>query len=201
MSSVRSLYQPQSQEYFFKLYSFNFFVQVHDPLWIKKISPLLLGRGQKWQPTPIFLPGGFHEQRSRVGYSWWVCKDLDVTEQLTLFPENTSAMTWRPCWDLRPMPWRRCFSSSKSAPVSLIVSRPTSESVSTLAQLEKSSFCYGKRCLLSERVVGPGWKEWTKARERMGMELEGDGRRDRLQGEKWRAEENVEHPSGIHNWV
>lgn len=70
------------------------------------------------------------------------------------------------------------FPPQNLLPFLLIVSRPTVESVSTLAQLEKSSFCYGKSCLLSERVVGPGWKEWTKARECMGMELEGDGGRD-----------------------
>ena len=26
---------------------------------------------KKWQPTPVFLPGEFHEQRSLVGYSPW----------------------------------------------------------------------------------------------------------------------------------
>ena len=26
---------------------------------------------KKWQPTPVFLPGEFHEQRSLVGYSTW----------------------------------------------------------------------------------------------------------------------------------
>ena len=25
--------------------------------------------GRKWQPTPVFLPGKFHGQRSLVGYS------------------------------------------------------------------------------------------------------------------------------------
>ena len=25
--------------------------------------------GKKWQPTPVFLPGEFHRQRSLVGYS------------------------------------------------------------------------------------------------------------------------------------
>ena len=25
--------------------------------------------GRKWQPTPVLLPGKFHEQRSLVGYS------------------------------------------------------------------------------------------------------------------------------------
>ena len=29
---------------------------------------------RKWQPTPVFLPGKFHGQRSLVGYSPWSCK-------------------------------------------------------------------------------------------------------------------------------
>ena len=36
---------------------------------------------RKWQPTPVFLPGKFHGQRSLVGYSSWGRKDLDATEQ------------------------------------------------------------------------------------------------------------------------
>ena len=32
-----------------------------------------------WQPTPVFLPGEFHGQRSLVGYSPWGCKELDMT--------------------------------------------------------------------------------------------------------------------------
>ena len=39
---------------------------------------------QKWQPTPVFLPGEFHGQRSLVGYSPWGCIESDKTEQLTL---------------------------------------------------------------------------------------------------------------------
>ena len=42
-----------------------------------------LGRspgGRAWQPTPIFLPGESHGQRSVVGYSPWCCKELDTTE-------------------------------------------------------------------------------------------------------------------------
>ena len=35
-----------------------------------------------WQPTPVFLPGESHGQRSLVGYSSWGYKDLDMTEQL-----------------------------------------------------------------------------------------------------------------------
>ena len=35
---------------------------------------------RKWQPTPVFLPGKFHGQRSLVGYSPRVAKEL--TQQL-----------------------------------------------------------------------------------------------------------------------
>ena len=40
---------------------------------------------REWQPTPVFLPGEFHGQRSLVSYSMspWSCKDSDMTEQLT----------------------------------------------------------------------------------------------------------------------
>ena len=38
---------------------------------------------QKWQPTPLFLPGEFHGQNSLMGYSPWSHKELDTTEWLT----------------------------------------------------------------------------------------------------------------------
>ena len=45
--------------------------------WIRKIS-----WRRKWQSTPVFLPGKFHENRSLVGYSPQGHKELDMTEQL-----------------------------------------------------------------------------------------------------------------------
>ena len=48
-----------------------------DP-WVRKLS-----WRRKWQPTPVFLPGEFHEQRSLAGYSPWGCKELDMTEWLS----------------------------------------------------------------------------------------------------------------------
>ena len=36
--------------------------------------------GGKWKPTPVFLPGKFHGQRSLLGYSPWGLKKLDMTE-------------------------------------------------------------------------------------------------------------------------
>ena len=43
--------------------------------WVRKIP----WKGA-WQPTPVFLPGESHEQRSLVGYSPWSRKELDMTE-------------------------------------------------------------------------------------------------------------------------
>ena len=44
-------------------------------LWVRKIF-----QRRKWQPTPVFLPGKFHGQRSLVGYNSWSCKEPDTTE-------------------------------------------------------------------------------------------------------------------------
>ena len=35
-------------------------------------------------PTPVFLPGEFHGQRSLVGFSPWGCTESDMNEQITL---------------------------------------------------------------------------------------------------------------------
>ena len=35
---------------------------------------------REWLPTPVFLPGEFHGQRSLVGYSPWGRKELNTTE-------------------------------------------------------------------------------------------------------------------------
>ena len=43
--------------------------------WVGKIP----GR-RAWQPTPVFLPGKSHGQRSLAGYSTWGCKESDTTE-------------------------------------------------------------------------------------------------------------------------
>ena len=46
-------------------------------------NPALLVR-RAWQPTPVFLPGEFHGQRSLAGYSPWDHKESDMTEQLSI---------------------------------------------------------------------------------------------------------------------
>ena len=45
---------------------------------------------RKWQPTPVFLPGESHGQRSLAGYSPWGRKELDTTarKMFYLFTER-----------------------------------------------------------------------------------------------------------------
>ena len=38
------------------------------------------GGKEEMQPTPVFLPGKSHRQRSLEDYSLWGCKELDMTE-------------------------------------------------------------------------------------------------------------------------
>ena len=47
--------------------------------WVRKIP-----WRRKWQSTPVFFPGEFHEQRSLACSSPGGWKDLDTTEQLLL---------------------------------------------------------------------------------------------------------------------
>ena len=43
---------------------------------------------KEWPPTPVFLPGESHGQRSPVGYSPQGRKESDTTQRLTLRPLN-----------------------------------------------------------------------------------------------------------------
>ena len=45
-----------------------------DP-WVRKVP-----WRRAWQPTPVFLPGESHGERSLEGYSPWGRKELDKTE-------------------------------------------------------------------------------------------------------------------------
>ena len=82
---------------------------------------------REWQPTPVFLLGDFHGQRSLAGYSPWCCKESDMTEQLTLthllrasqvalLVKNLPASSGRhkrhrfDSW-VRKIPWRRAWQS------------------------------------------------------------------------------------------
>ena len=43
--------------------------------WVRKIP-----WRRAWQPTPVFLPGESHGQRSLAGYSPWGRKEFNTTE-------------------------------------------------------------------------------------------------------------------------
>ena len=58
--------------------------------WVGKIPC-----GRKRQPTPVFLPGKFHGQRSLEGYSPWGHIELDMTEQAHA---HTHTHTHRSIW-------------------------------------------------------------------------------------------------------
>ena len=39
--------------------------------WVRKIP-----WNREWQPTPVFVPGEFHEQRRMTGYNLLACKEV-----------------------------------------------------------------------------------------------------------------------------
>ena len=51
---------------------------------------------REWQPTPVFLPGDSHGQGSLVGYSPWGCKELDMTERLSMRARAYSQILYEP---------------------------------------------------------------------------------------------------------
>ena len=57
-----------------------------------RVSFIPFPRRRKWQPTPAFLPGEFHGQRSLAGYSPWGNKKSDTIEWLPNFHFMTSAV-------------------------------------------------------------------------------------------------------------
>ena len=50
--------------------------RIFDP-WVRKVP-----WRRKWLPTPVFLPGGSHGQRSLAGYSSRVAKESDIIQGL-----------------------------------------------------------------------------------------------------------------------
>ena len=42
-----------------------------------------------WQPTPVFLPGESHGERSLAGYSPWGCKELDMIKATSMHAKGS----------------------------------------------------------------------------------------------------------------
>ena len=58
-------------------------------LWIQKIP-----WRRKWQPTPVFLPGKFHGQRSLAGCTPWGCKASEMTEHTSTHMLSLGGGLW-----------------------------------------------------------------------------------------------------------
>ena len=56
---------------------------------------------REWQPTPVFLLGEVHGQRSLVGYSPWDHKESDTAEQLPQYLPDTSSKPYQ-LWNSKP---------------------------------------------------------------------------------------------------
>ena len=64
----------------------------------------------EWLPTPGFLPGEFHGQRSVVSLSPWGHKELDTTEPLTFIKYNRTDLETASAIDY---PFGKLFTLSK----------------------------------------------------------------------------------------
>ena len=81
---------------------------------------------KKWQPTPVFLPGKSHGQRSLAGYSPRGRKESDTTE-------HTHVQKWRGGYLESVLFWRKAISPWESWKSSQIWSRVILESLSGYA--------------------------------------------------------------------
>ena len=75
-----------------------------------------------WQPTPVFLPGESHRQRSLVGYSPQGCKESDMTKVTQYVQMPLSYLFWN---HHRIYPFYRLFDLfSKHSPEDLACIQP-----------------------------------------------------------------------------
>ena len=84
-----------------------------DP-WVRKIP-----WRREWQPTPVFLPGELHGQRSLAGYSPWGRKESDTTESVALSLSLTGARVSLVAQTAKNMPamqetWVQCLGSEEA---------------------------------------------------------------------------------------
>ena len=59
---------------------------------------------RKWQPTPVFLPGEFHRQKSLESYSPWGHIESDMIEQLI---HNTHTHIFKSHYSTDHIVWKR----------------------------------------------------------------------------------------------
>ena len=129
-----------------------------DP-WFRKIP-----WRRKWQPTPVFLPGESHGQRSLVGYSPQGCKELDMTEQLSTCT-HTLTHTCEPCegqyWSLYEIGRPEGFVTlqSSSPPSTEIDQRPGKKFRQGLIPPASAGGVRTSTRVRMGCVQGSGWKD------------------------------------------
>ena len=67
---------------------------------------------RKWQPTPVFVPGESHGQKSLVAYSPWGCKELNTTERLNNYNKMWSLSEYCSCFQCQLL--TQCLSGPAS---------------------------------------------------------------------------------------
>ena len=111
-------------------------VSPFDP-WVGKIP-----WRRAWWPTPVFLPGEFHRQRSLVGYSPWSCKESDMTKWQTLHFQGL----------FKPGEGKRSLVNFPSPPS--ILPYCMALTLSMLCQLSMSMLCSFILCPRENRSLG-----------------------------------------------
>ena len=71
---------------------------------------------RKWQTTPVFLPGKSQGQRSLVGYSPWIHRESDMTEQLSTHMKGICSLKIH-LWNFLVIQWLGCHASTAGAQV------------------------------------------------------------------------------------
>ena len=91
-----------------------------------------------WQPTPVFLPGESHGQKSMEGYSPWGHKELDMTELLSTHTRKQLSVSSYYREDRKIL---TCFSGEVMlSPAFSIISRKTFPCLRTV--LFKRCYCH-----------------------------------------------------------
>ena len=131
-----------------------------DP-WVGKIS-----WRRKWQPTPVILPGKFHERRTLVGYSPLDCKELHTTEQLYFLHYNSlvlSELSFKTLtaylpnisdWTNGCCRWKHTFDLMVS-----LISMWKTDWAELLIQASNSTILF---CLLERRPDSWAWVTWCQ---------------------------------------
>jgi len=81
---------------------------------------------RKWQPTPVFLPGESHGQRSLAGCSPWGHRESDTTERLTHTYTKTGGPERQACTSMSCLHSTHTSHSVTHALLLPIVGRPFS---------------------------------------------------------------------------